>query len=165
MKFPQALDEALTRVTEDDWRGKLDDLHGHYGTWDKTAHALGIHRRTLERWRKGYVSRGVRHTIKPGTALPKIRGLLGKDRRAAVAGVNWKAMRAKGTIRIAETYTRTENMSLGQYMSDEAAAGLAAAYVSRDRGRVQRSIDNYMSEGYMDGLGGVRITDVEWMEF
>ncbi len=183
MKFPEALERALAgAVDEGNWRSELDELHGHYGSWSKTAAALGVHRRTLERWRHGYISRGRRVTVQPATPVGKIKATLGRDRAAAVAGVNWKQMRAKGTINFgfdsaydedadpAELaaegkYERTETMYLGLYMSGETTAGLAAAYVSGDGRRVQRAIDNYLSSEYMAGMGGVRIKDVDWLEF
>lgn len=167
MKFPKALGEALTKVDDGNWRHRLDEMHSHYGTWDKTAHALGVHRRTLEKWRKGHVVKGVRRYTKPASIIPQVRAALGKDRKAAVAGVDWKAMRVGGVLAL-KAYpeeARTEHMAVGQYMSRDAMAGLAAAYVSGNASRVQRSFDHFMATEYVAGLDPLPLTDVDYLEF
>lgn len=164
--FYQALRAELERVNERTWRDQLDALHGQHGTWKATAGALGVNPRTLERWRNGYVSRGRRVQVRPDSVIPRIRDAIRRDRKAQAGAVDWKQLRVRGTIELdhRREYRRKENMHIGRYLSPAAVEGLVAAYVARSAARVQRSIDNALSEEYV-GNGDTRLLDVDELDF
>lgn len=158
MRFYPALKAELERVDAGNWESRLDALHGRHGTWQKTADVLGVDKRTVERWRKGYQPRRrrdgtvpARQRIDPGSFTGKIRDAIVKDRHAQVAAVDWRKMTVLGTIVILgyENRERHEKMHVGRYMSAESIAGLAEAYIARDPGRVQRAIDHVLSTDYI----------------
>lgn len=158
MRFYSALKAELERVDAGNWEEKLDALHGQHGTWDATAEALGVHRRTVERWRKGYQPRKrrdgtqpPRQRVDPDTFTGKIRDALGADRRAQVSAVDWSALIIVGTIVIEgyEDQERHEKMYVGRYLSAGSISGIGAAYVARSPVRVQRAIDHAMSADYI----------------
>jgi hypothetical protein len=165
--FAQALKAALERVTERTWRDQLDALHGQHGTWKATAAALDVTPRTLERWRNGYLNRrGVRIHVAPQGPMAKVRAAVKGDRRVQAAAVDWSRLRIKGTIELEHNpkYRRRENMHVGQYLSGDAIAGLVAAYVSRQATRMQRAIDDALSEEYVAN-GDTRLLDVDELDF
>jgi hypothetical protein len=158
--FYSALKEQLERVDADNWESKLDALHGRHRTWQATADALGVDKRTVERWRKGYQprvkrdgTRPPRQRVDPRTFAGKIGDALGKDRHAQVAAVDWRKLVITGEIGFPPpppySYRRDEVMYVGKYLSPAAFEGLAAAYVSAERWRVQRSINNAISVDYL----------------
>ena len=164
--FYAALRAELERVDASSWRDQLDALHGQHGTWKATAAALGVTPRTVERWRNGYISRGRRIQARPESAMPRIREAIKADRKAQAAAVDWSRLRVKGTIELDHNpkYRRKENMHVGKYLSGAAIAGLVAAYVSRQGERVQRAIDNAMSEEYVQN-GDTRLLSVDELDF
>jgi hypothetical protein len=164
--FYQALRAELERVSASTWRDQLEALHAQHGTWKATAAALDVTPRTLERWRNGYISRGRRIQAKPESVIPRIRDAIRKDRKAQAAAVDWSRLRVKGTIELDHNpkYRRKENMHVGKYLSADAIEGLAAAYISRQADRVQRAIDNALSEDYVAN-GDTRILDVDDLDF
>jgi hypothetical protein len=165
--FCQALKAALERVTEHTWRDQLDALHARHGTWKATAEALDVTPRTLERWRNGYLNRrGVRIHVAPQVPVAKVRAAVKGDRRAQAAAADWSRLRIKGTIELDHNpkYRRKENMHVGKYLTGDAIAGLAAAYVSRSCARMQAAIDNALGEEYVAN-GDTRLLDVEDLDF
>lgn len=167
MKYYDALVKALGQVDETDWRDKLEALHDERGTWQKTADALGIHKRTLERWRKGYQPRrgGPRRYISPGSIVPTLREAWGKDRRAQVAAVDWKKQVIVGTIEIGGgEYIRHETMYVGRYFTADSVQGIVTAYVAADARLTQQAVDFAMSWDYI-GDGATRLLDVDELRF
>jgi hypothetical protein len=157
--FYSALRAELQRVDTDNWRAKLDALHDRHGTWKGTADALGIDKRTVERWRKGYQPRArrdgtrpPRQFVDPRTFVGKIAAAIRRDRHAQVAGVDWRGLTIRGTVGFPPpppySYTRREVMHVGNYFAPDTFAGLADAYVSGSAQRVQRAIDNALSTDY-----------------
>ena len=126
MKFARALHRELSSADQGNWRERLDALHGEHGSWQNVADHLGVHKRTVERWRLGYVDskthqkrhigeKAVKHDV-----LPKLRKALGKSRSAQLKGVDWTGLSVKGHLSIgAGEYEREENMSLGRYLDPE----------------------------------------------
>lgn len=168
MRFYSALKAELERVDTGNWESRLGALHARHGTWQKTADALGVDKRTVERWRKGYQPRPrrdgtvpPRQRINPETFVGKIRATLAGDRHAQLGGVDWRRLVVTGTIIILgyEDEPRHEKMHIGRYMTPDAIEGLGAAYVAKDPGRVQRAIDHILSTDYI----GVptRLVDVD----
>lgn len=158
--FYSALKEQLELVDANNWETKLEGLHNRNGTWKATADALGVDKRTLERWRKGYQPRArrdgtrpPRQRVDPRTFVGKIAAALGKDRHAQVAGVDWRGLVIRGTIGFPPpppySYRRHENMHTGNYFAPDTFAGLSAAYVARNPQRVQRAINNAISVDYL----------------
>jgi transposase-like protein len=166
----------LERVDDTNWEAKLNGLYAEQGTWQKVADQLGTDRRTIERWRKGYQPRtranGVkppRQRVNPAGFIPKIRAAFagrGKDRRAQVAAVDWRKLFIHGTIKWGppdKPYERTERMSVGNYLSPRAIAGISAAYISRRQWDTQRAIDHAMSQDYL-GFDA-KLIDVQELHF
>lgn len=136
--FYDALHAELTNVTADNWHAKLDALHESHGSWNKLAGELGMHRRTLERRRFGYIPKGggPRKFAKPDAGfLAKLAAALGKDRRAQVAAVDWRTMKFKATFTINDypDVQPWQNMNFGQYIPRDDAVAIAAAYAAGDR--------------------------------
>lgn len=165
--FCQALKGTLERVTEHTWRDQLGALHAQHGTWKATAAALDVTPRTLERWRNGYLDRhGTRRQVTPQTPMGKVRDAIKGNRKAQAAAVDWRKLRIKGTIELEHNpkYRRKENMHVGQYLTPDAIAGLAAAYQSGRCDRMQRAIDDALSEEYVAN-GDTRLLEVEELDF
>jgi hypothetical protein len=165
--FCQALKGTLERVTEHTWRDQLEAIHAQHGTWKATAAALDTTPRTLERWRNGYLNRrGVRVQTDPKTPMGKVRAALKGNRKAQAAAVDWRRLRIKGTIELEHNprYRRKENMHVGQYLSADAVAGLAAAFTSGRCDRMQRAIDDALSEEYVAN-GDTRLLEVDELDF
>lgn len=170
MNIYDALGRALGQVDESDWRGALDALHEQRGSWKATAETLGVDKRTVERWRFGYVDKktGQRRQIAESTVrrsvVPKVREAIRADRRAQVARVDWRKLQVTGRLQIGNYPPRVESMNVGLYLSPEAIAGISAAYVSGDPDRTQRAFDDAMGGDYT-GTGDASIGDVDGLDF
>lgn len=170
MDIYDALERALSRVDEGNWRETLDVLHGQAGSWKALSEQLGVDKRTVERWRLGYVDKRThqRRQISQATVkrsvLPKLRQAFKANRAAQVARVNWSKLQLRGDLQIADYPPREERMYLGPYLSGEAIAGLADAYISGDPDRVQAAFDNALGEDYI-GNGDTSIGDVSDLDF
>jgi hypothetical protein len=164
--FYAALRAELERVDASSWRAQLDALHDQHGSWKATAAAMGVTPRTVERWRNGYISRGRRIQARPESVMPRIREAIKGDRKAQAGAVDWSRLRIKGTIELDHNprYRRKENMHVGKYLTAGAIGGLVAAYVARSAERVQRAIDNAMSEDYVAN-GDTRLLSVDELDF
>jgi len=168
MRFYDALKSELETVTADNWRDKLDALKASNGTWAATARALGVDKRTVERWRAGYQPRARagqprpgRRQVDPQTFLGKIRAAFVKDRPAQVAAVDWKRMTAVATWWNGK-YRREQVMHLGAYMSDPEMTAVAGAYVNKDRNGMSGIMNNVIS----NYLGfDAKLADVESVTF
>lgn len=170
MNFYDALERALTRVDDSNWRATLDALHGQAGSWKALAGQLGVDKRTVERWRFGYVDKKTheRRQISAQTVqksvLPKVRKAFKASRAAQVARVDWRKLEVNGDLQIADYPPRKERMYVGAYLSGEAITGIAAAYVSGDADRVQAAMDDALGADYI-GNGDTTIGDVDGLEF
>lgn len=144
------------RVDDGNWRGRLDELHAHHGTWQRVADDLGVDKRTLERWRKGYAPRGggPRRQVSPAGIVPKVRDAIARtlpargDRRAQVARPDWRKLFIVGTIKW-ENYERTQNMHLGKYLTPASFEAIADVYVKRGNSRMPAAIDHAISTDYL----------------
>jgi hypothetical protein len=155
VRFAEALQDGLLETSGANWRSKLAALRNVSGSWAKTAQLLGIHRRTLERWRSGKTSR---------PDLGKVQGALAGDRRAQVRAVDWRTMRVTAKIRVEDTYDRDQTMNIGLYLSPEAIAGIAAAYVGGDDDQVDRAANNALGSDYIPN-GDTRFLNVQSVTF
>lgn len=170
VRIYDALAAALGHVDASDWRGALDAIHEQRGSWKATAEALGVDKRTVERWRFGYVDKktGQRRQIAESTVkrsvVPKVRQALGNDRRAQVARVDWRKLQVKASLQIGNYPPRVESMAVGLYLSTDAIAGISAAYVSGDADRVQAAFDHALGADYT-GTGDVSLGNVEGVDF
>lgn len=170
MNIYDALSQALGGVDDSNWRASLDALHDQAGSWKALSEQLGVDKRTVERWRFGYVDKKTheRRQISAQTVqksvLPKVRKAFKASRAAQVARVDWRKLQATGSLQIADYPSREERMYIGAYLSGEAIAGIAAAYVSGDPDRVQAAMDNALGEDYI-GNGDAGIGDVTDLDF
>ena len=174
MRFYEALKAELERVGTDNWEDKLGALKDRLGTWQATADELGVDKRTVERWRRGYQPRRrrdgtlpPRQKIDPKTFTGKIRDALGDDRHAQIAAVDWKRLRVVGVIVIEgyEDQERHETMHLGRYMTGDTIAGLGEAYVAREPYRVQRAVDHFISTEYIGVRARLKSVDAGGLTF
>lgn len=170
MRVSQALTQALARVDQENWRSRLDELHGRAGSWRALAGQLGAQRRTVERWRYGYTDkRGNRRQVSDKTikdsAVPKIREAWKGDRAAQVGAVNWRNLQILGTLVLLdyEERARRENMSIGRYLSPESIAAISAAYISGTAADVTSAVNQAVSVDYVGMAAQIR--DVEKLEF
>lgn len=165
-----AFRRALERVDESNWRGALDALHGQAGSWRAVAGQLGVDKRTVERWRFGYVDKrtGQRRQIGEravkANVLPKVRKAFKANRRAQVARVDWRKLNMSGPLQIGNYPPRHQAMMLGAYLSPEAIAGLADAYISGDPDRMSAALDDALSQDYT-GTGDASLGDVDGLDF
>lgn len=170
MNINDALGRALGGVDDSNWRASLDALHSTEGSWKAVAEQLGVDKRTVERWRFGYVDKktGQRRQISQRTVdkavVPKVRKAFKASRAAQVGRVNWSKLHVTGDLQIADYDPREERMYLGAYLSSEAIAGIADAYVSGDPDRVQRAVDNALGDDYT-GTGEAHLGDVSGLDF
>lgn len=169
MNIYDALGRGLGGVDDSNWRASLDALHSTAGSWKAVAADLGVDKRTVERWRFGYVDKqGRRRQISQQTVdksvVPKVRKAFKASRAAQVARVNWSKLTMSGQLQIADYPPRRETMYAGGYLSPEAIAGIAAAYISGDPDRVQAAMDNALGEDYI-GNGDASIGDVDDLDF
>lgn len=170
MNADDALGRALGHVDESDWRSALDALHDRAGSWKALAGQLGVDRRTVERWRFGYVDKrtGQRRQVSADTVrrsvVPKVRKALKADRRAQVARVDWRKLTITADLQIGNYPPRREVMRVGAYLTPEAIAGIADAYVSGDPDRVQAAINDALSSDYT-GTGDASIGPVDELDF
>lgn len=173
MKFYKALHRELSHADEGNWRDKLDALHSEHGTWKGVAEKLGVDKRTVERWRNGYVDRRTheRRQVSDATikkhAVPKIRKSLAGSPGAQLKGIpDWKRMGMRGTPRIGGNpeYEREEDMDVGRYMEDEDFERISQAYLDGDEAAVNAAMDRFMADGYI-GDGATRLTDVTKLWF
>ena len=172
MKFSRALQRELSHADEGNWRDRLDALHSEHGSWKAVADHLGADKRTVERWRYGYVDRhGNRRHVSDATikkhALPKIRHSLGSSPGAQLKGIpDWKRMGMRGTPRIGNNpeYEREEDMDVGRYMDDEDFERIAQAYLDGDDEAVDAAMDAAMANSYI-GDGATKLTDVSRLWF
>ena len=167
MKFSKALQRELSHADEGNWRDRLDALHSEHGSWKAVADHLGADKRTVERWRNGYVDRRTheRRQVSDATikkhALPKIGKSLGSSRKAQLAGApDLKRMSVRGHISIGNgEYERDEDMDVGRYMSDEDFEAIGQAYIDGNDALVDAAMDKAMSDSYI-GDGATKLTDV-----
>jgi hypothetical protein len=162
------------RVDEGNWRAQLDALHAQHGSWKAVAADLGTDKRTLERWRLGYVPRGggPRKMVAPAGFIPKIKAAVARtlpkagNRGRQVKQVDWRKLRVKGTIVFPPkkpVYERTENMHLGLYFPPDTMAALASVYTAGAVARMGRAIDKAISDEYL-GFAA-HLADVEELSF
>ena len=169
MKFSRALRDALSGVDRENWQGRLDALHEQHGTWKSVAAHLGVDKRTVERWRFGYVDKHgnrVHHTDKAVTEkiLPKVRTEWGADRKAQLQSVDWKGLHIVGWMTTSGTPSRKQNMRVGLYMTPEDIEAIGGAYLRNDAAGVDDAMDRFLSDGYT-GTGDAHLDDVDKLEF
>ena len=169
MKFSKALAGTLGRVDQENWKGRLDALHGQQGTWKKVAEHLGVDKRTVERWRFGYTDKhGNRRQVSDKTvrdsAVPKVRAGWKGDRKAQLQAVNWRDLFIVAEMQTSGTPARKQNMHVGHYMEPEDIAAIGNAYLAGDAAGVDAAMDRFLSDGYTQ-TGDARLGSVDKLEF
>ena len=177
MKFAKALQRELSHADEGNWRERLDALKSEHGTWQGVADHLGVHKRTVERWRLGYQPRvrkdGTRPPRQPigdkavkRDILPKLQKAMGSSRKAQLLGApDLKRMQIRGHISIGHgEYERDETMLVGNYMADGDFEAITQAYLDGDDAAVNAAMDRYMADTYI-GDGATKLTDVSTLWF